>query len=86
MLYPTTETKRGNFGRYYPWSRALVLHALVGHGTMGLKCVPSYYTRGLGMGPWVEMCALVRYAWVGGKYTDDVWVESLEKTYDSLGM
>jgi hypothetical protein len=22
----------------------------------------------------------------GGKYTDDVWVESPEKTYDSLGM
>ncbi len=39
MLDPTTETKRGNFGRYYPWSRALVLHAWVGHGTMGLKCV-----------------------------------------------
>jgi len=39
MLDPTTETKCENFGRYYPWSRALVLHAWVGHGTMGLKCV-----------------------------------------------
>jgi len=32
---------------------ALVLHTWVGHGTIGLKCVPLYYTRGLGMGPWV---------------------------------
>jgi hypothetical protein len=53
MLDPKTETKRGNFGRYYPWSRALVLHSWVGHGTMGLKCVPLYYTSGLVMGPWV---------------------------------
>jgi hypothetical protein len=50
MLDPTTETKRGNFGRYYPWSRALVLHAWVGHGTMGLKCVnlPPILLGGLG--------------------------------------
>jgi hypothetical protein len=39
MLDPTTETKRGNFGRYYPWSRTLAVHAWVGHGTMALKCV-----------------------------------------------
>jgi hypothetical protein len=113
---------------------ALVLHAWVGHGTMGLKCVPLYYTRGLSMGPWVwnvcpcttcvgwawdhgfEMCECTSYiitrvdstsfrslfliistlvvgeSWrlapyqFGGKYTDDVWVESLEKPYDLLGM
>jgi hypothetical protein len=48
MLDPTTKTKRGNSGRYYPWSRALVLHAWVGHGTMGLKCVnlPPILLRG----------------------------------------
>jgi len=43
MLDPTTETKCGNFGRYYPCSRALVLDALVGHGTMGLKCESTSY-------------------------------------------
>jgi hypothetical protein len=48
LLDPTTETKRGNFRRYYAWSRALVLHAWVGHGTMGLKCVnlPPILLRG----------------------------------------
>jgi hypothetical protein len=70
MLDPTTETKRGNFGRYYPWSHALVLHAWVGHGTMGLKCVPLYYKRGLGMGPWVwNLCPCttsVGWAWDHG--------------------
>jgi len=64
MLDPTTETKRGNFGRYYPSSRALVLwdhgfemcalvlHAWVGHGTMGLKCALVLHAW-VGMGPWV---------------------------------
>jgi hypothetical protein len=41
MLDPTTKTKRGNFGRYYPWSHTLVLHAWVGHGTMGFEMCES---------------------------------------------
>ncbi len=54
--------KRGNFGRFYPWSPTPLyyMHG-VGHGTMGLKCVALYYMRGVGHGTMGLKCVSLYY-------------------------